>query len=261
MEGVSMAETTVRARQKDELARFLGWFSVALGAAQLSAPRAMCRLVGADAEGLAPKVMRAMGLRELTQGIGILVRPKPTGWLWSRVAGDGLDLSLLGVIAARHPSRRARTGFAIANVLPIAVADVFESRHLAQSSGAPKKRLIRKAVTINRPRAEVEEAWNAADDLRRRVDESSASVAFTEAPGGRGTELAVDFVESANDIANAVGKLTGHDLATDLADELRRLKQQIETGEIVRSDSTPHGHLLADHLKQRPAQPLEEVPS
>ncbi len=47
-----MATNTVRVRDKDELARFLGWFSVALGAAQLSAPRAMCRLVGADAKGV-----------------------------------------------------------------------------------------------------------------------------------------------------------------------------------------------------------------
>ena len=32
----------------------------------------------------------------------------------------------------------------------------------------------------------------------------------------------------------------------------------VETGQIVRSDSTPNGHLLADHLKQRAAQPLNE---
>jgi uncharacterized membrane protein len=56
-----------------------------------------------------------------------------------------------------------------------------------------------------------------------------------------------------------VQKLSGKDLATQLADDLRRFKQLLETGEIVRSDATPAGHLLADHLKQRPAQPLEEA--
>ena len=54
-------------------------------------------------------------------------------------------------------------------------------------------------------------------------------------------------------------KLTGKDLATQLSDDLRRLKQQIETGQVVRSDGAPDGHLLADHLRQRAAQPLEEA--
>jgi hypothetical protein len=49
------------------------------------------------------------------------------------------------------------------------------------------------------------------------------------------------------------------DLATQLADDLRRFKQVVETGQVTRSDATPDGHLLAGHLKQRPAQPLDEA--
>jgi len=124
-----MTQTTVRARDKDELARFLGWFSVVLGSAQLAAPKVMCRVVGADTDGVAPTVMRVMGLRELTQGAGILSRPRPTSWLWSRVGGDALDLALLGLTARKG---RKRTLFAILNTLPIAIADVFESRHLSE---------------------------------------------------------------------------------------------------------------------------------
>ena len=120
----------VRARDKDPLAQFLGWFSIGLGTAQLTAPRMLCRVVGADAEGAAPRLMRLMGVRELTQGTGILVRPRPTTWLWSRVAGDALDLSLLGLIAVKN--RRARTAFAIANVLAVTVPDVYESRFLSR---------------------------------------------------------------------------------------------------------------------------------
>ena len=80
-----MSAQQVRARDKDPLAQFLGWFSVALGTAQVSAPRLMCRLVGASDEGRSPMLMRLMGLRELGQGIGILTRARPTVWLWSRV--------------------------------------------------------------------------------------------------------------------------------------------------------------------------------
>jgi hypothetical protein len=257
-----MTDTTLRARDKDELARFLGWFSVTLGTAQLTAPKAMCRLIGADDDGAAPLLMRAMGMRELTQGLAILARPRPTGWVWSRVVGDGLDLSLLGLTAARNPGRRKRTAFALLNVLPIAAADVFEGRHLAAKDGQPvPHRRIRKAVTIEKTRDEVERAWTAAEDLRRKVDEAGADVVIREADGNRGTELAVELTEDPplGDLGAAAAKLTGRDLATDLADELRRLKQRIETGEIIRSDSTPQGHLLAGHLKQRPAQPVEEV--
>jgi hypothetical protein len=257
-----MTQQTLRARDKDELARFLGWFSVGLGAAQVAAPKTMCKIVGAKGEGIAPTLMRMMGVREITQGVGILSRPRPTMWLWSRVGGDALDLSLLGVTAARNPGRRARTAFAIANVLPIAVADWFESKHLSAKSGQPvQARRIRKAVTISSGRDTVEQAWVAAEELRRKVDRAGASVIIQEAPGNRGIELAVEFTEDPplGDLGAAAQKLTGNDLATQLADSLRRLKQVIEAGEVTRSDSTPDGHLLSNHLKQRPAQPLEEV--
>lgn len=250
----------VRVRDKDPLAQFLGWFSVGLGTAQVAAPRALSRLVGANDEGLAPRLMRLMGARELAQGTGILVRPRPTAWLWSRVAGDVLDLSLLAATAARN--RRARTAFAIAHVLAVAVPDVYESRFLSRKQGPVRAAMrIRKAVTIGRPREEVEQAWHAADELRRKVEDAGARVSFADAPGDRGTELAVEFEHdpTAGDLGAAAQKLTGRDLAAQLADDLRRFKQQVETGQVVRSEGTPDGHLLADHVRQRAARPLEEA--
>jgi len=250
----------VRVRDKDSLARFLGWFSLGLGATQLAAPRALCKLVGADGGGSVPTLMRLMGVREVTQGMGILVRPRPTAWVWSRVAGDALDLSLLAITAAKN--RRARTAFAIANVIAVTIPDVYESRFLSRTKGPLRSgELVRKAVTVNRPRSDVEQAWAAAADLRRKVDEAGGTARFAEAPGKRGTELIVEFEHDppAGDLGAAVQKLTGKDLATQLSDDLRRLKQQLETGQVVRSDSTPSGHLLADHLSQRAARPLEEA--
>jgi uncharacterized membrane protein len=250
----------VRVRDKDPLAVFLGWFSIGLGTAQLAAPRVLCKVVGAETDGHGPKVMRLLGARELTQGTGILVRPRPTMWLWSRVAGDALDLTLLGLTAARN--RRLRTVLAIANVAGVMVPDVYESRFLTRRHGPVRDAVtVRKAVTINREQDEVERAWAAAAELRRKVEDNGASVRFAEAPGGRGTELIVEFVHDppAGDLGAAALKLAGKDLATQLADDLRRFKQLAETGEIARSDSTPDGHLLAEHLKQRAARPLEEA--
>lgn len=254
-----MPVARVRVRDKDPLARFLGWFSLGLGTTQVLAPRIVCRLVGAETKGVAPQVMRLMGVRELTQGTAILARPRPTLWVWSRVAGDALDLALLGVTAAKN--RRARTAFAIANVLAVTIPDVQESRYLSTKRGPVRSgMLIAKGVTIDRPRQEVEQAWSAATELRRKVDERGARVRFADAPGDRGTEVIVEFEHDppAGDLGAVVQKLTGRDLATQLADDLRRFKQQVETGGVVRSEATPDGHLLADHLKQRAAQPVGE---
>jgi uncharacterized membrane protein len=255
-----MATHAIRTRDKDTLARFLGWFSLGLGTAQILAPKALCRLVGASGDGLSKHVMRAMGVREATQGIGILTRPRPTTWVWARVAGDALDLSLLGLTATRGNAKRAALG--IANVVAVTVPDVYEARHLSKKHGPVRGAMrVRKAVTINLPHEHVEQAWAAgAQGLRERLLDAGATVSFTPAPH-HGTELAVDLTQDppAGDLGGAVIKLTGKDLATQLADDLRRFKQLVETGEIARSDATPDGHLLAEHLKQRPAQPVEEV--
>jgi uncharacterized membrane protein len=253
-----MTEQEIRATDRDSLARFLGWFSVGLGAAQLTAPRAMCRVVGADPTDRSAFAMRTMGARELVQGVGILTSARPTAWLWSRVAGDGLDLALLGLVGAKN--RRLRTLFAALNVAGITVPDVYEALHLGRKQGPPRARKrIRKAITVRRPRQEVEARWTAAEELRRRVDRAGASVAMREAPGGRGTELSVEFEQDGpgGELATAVAKLTGRDLATELADRLRLLKQELETGEVVRSEATPGGHRLGGHLRQRPARPVE----
>jgi uncharacterized membrane protein len=257
-----MATQPVRTREKDSLAQFLGWFSLGLGAVQIGAPGALCRLVGIRGDGIARMVMRLMGLREITLGLGILARPRPTMWLWSRVGGDGLDLSLLAVAAAKNGNGRARTAAAMANVLAVTAADVAEGVRLSRKQGEPQAgQLVRKAITVNRPRDEVERAWAGADELRQKVAAADATFSFDDAPGNRGTELAVELVHAppAGDLGAAVARVAGKDLATQLSDDLRRFKQLVETGEIVRSDALPQGHLLAAQLKQRPAQPVEEI--
>ena len=238
-----MATHDLRTQDRDSLARFLGWFSIALGTAELVAPRVLRRVIG----GGNPHLIRLMGARELAHGAGILTSARPTGWVWSRVGGDALDVGALALVARRG---NKRTFAAIANVLPIAVADVFEAVHLTKKQGPPRSgKRIRKAVTINKPRAEIEQAW----------DLSEYTPTFAAAPGGRGTEVAVELVEDppAGDFGVVAYKLSGRDAATQLADELRRFKARLETGEVTRSDSTPEGHRLGRHLKQRPAQPQE----
>ncbi len=226
--GGRVATVEVRAQERDQLAKFLGWFSVGLGATQLAAPRALCRLIGASDEGRSPLVMRAVGLRELTQGGGILTRPRPTSWLWSRVVGDALDLSLLGLVAAKT-DKRGRAAFALGNVAAVSGPDVYEALNLSKRTGKPRRgKSIHKAVTIRKPRADVEAAWAGATDLRRKVEDAGGRVLFRPAPGERGIELGVelDYDPPGGELGAAAKKLTGNDLPTQLADDLRRLKQR-----------------------------------
>jgi uncharacterized membrane protein len=88
--------------------------------------------------------------------------------------------------------------------------------------------------------------------------ENSGSVEFTAAPRGRGTEVRVElrYDPPAGAFGSAVAKLFGEEPRPQLDDDLRRFKQVIETGEVARSEATPDGPSLAQHLRQRAAQPL-----
>jgi Alcohol dehydrogenase GroES-like domain len=76
----------------------LGLFSLGLGTAQLLAPGVVNRLVGADDHAMSRAVMRWLGgAREFAAGVGIESRRRGDLWLWARVVGDMLDLSMLEV--------------------------------------------------------------------------------------------------------------------------------------------------------------------
>jgi hypothetical protein len=111
-----------------KLARGLGWFSVALGAAELLAPGALKRSLGMREHNT---LVRGFGLRELAAGIGILATRNPTPWVWSRVAGDALDITaLLGGMGPGH-SRRGSAASALLSVLLVAAADIVCARNLS----------------------------------------------------------------------------------------------------------------------------------
>lgn len=112
-------------------ADFLGWFSVGLGLAELLAPHTMARVIGVrHPDRQTHATMRLMGLRELGAGVAILRSADPTPAVWARVAGDALDLSLLGRTAANPENHRSRTLFATLNVLAITALDVLTARGL-----------------------------------------------------------------------------------------------------------------------------------
>ena len=99
----------------------LGWFSIALGAAELLAPKTLDRQLGV---GEHENVTRLYGLREIGVGAGILLSRDPTPWLWARVAGDVLDLASLAPALGSDNPRRPMAAAAAGNVALIAALDV-----------------------------------------------------------------------------------------------------------------------------------------
>jgi hypothetical protein len=108
-------------------ARFLGWFSIGLGAAELIAPGALNRSLGMrEHNGL----VRAFGLREIAAGLGILSLKNPTPWVWARVAGDALDIGALLLSLSPNNPRRGSAAAAFLSVVGITVLDYLTAKSL-----------------------------------------------------------------------------------------------------------------------------------
>jgi uncharacterized membrane protein len=139
------------------LATALGWFSLGLGVAELLAPGTFARAIGLKGAGVSRTVTRAVGLREIASGIGILAERRPVGWMWSRVAGDVMDLALLGAGFAAWRVRRGRLAVAAAGVLGATAVDAFCAEQLrglgrlSAHADADGTLRVRKRVTVNRP--------------------------------------------------------------------------------------------------------------
>src|SRR5689334_22494336 len=77
----------------EKVARGLGWFSIGLGLIELFMPRTVARICGG--QGRHTAIIRLYGLREIAAGLMIVSSRKPAAGMWSRVAGDALDLATL----------------------------------------------------------------------------------------------------------------------------------------------------------------------
>jgi len=156
----------------ESLADFLGVFSIGLGLAQVLAPLTMSKICGIDdAEGNT-SVMRALGMREISHGVAVLSKQQPEKAMWSRVAGDALDLALLGKVMANPKNHRGRTLFATANVLAVTALDVMAAKQLSMqpktiANAGADAGIIRtkRSITVNRPVAEVYAFWHNFENL------------------------------------------------------------------------------------------------
>jgi uncharacterized membrane protein len=97
--------------------------------------------------------------------------------------------------------------------------------------------------------------WRSTGDADVQND---GEVLFVPAPGNRGTEVRVtiNYDVPAGPLGRAVAKYFGEEPSQQLDDDLRRFKQVVETGEVVRSDGAPGGKRAREEFPQHPARPL-----
>jgi ferritin-like metal-binding protein YciE len=120
----------------DRITTALGWFSIALGAAEILAPEGIGRLVGVETN---PKLVKLLGAREIVTGIGVLTDRRPTNWLWARVVGDVLDLAVLGTARLRRErGARAKLVGTTTAVVGVTLLDVMAASATMKKLARPK---------------------------------------------------------------------------------------------------------------------------
>lgn len=104
---------------------------------------------------------------------------------------------------------------------------------------APAKTTVawKAQVVIDRPGEAI--GWRSLPGSEIR---NMGMVHFLAAPGGKGTEVRVDlqYEPPAGRVGAAIAKLFGENPEQQVDGDLRRLKQVLETGEVVHSDASIH---------------------
>jgi hypothetical protein len=134
---MNRASPTLPRSEAQALAQGLGWFSLALGLTEILAPRPLARWLGM--EGSEP-LLQTYGFREIGSGVGILASNDPTPWVWSRVAGDGLDIATLTAGLGSGRSNKGNIGIALAAVLGVTVLDTLCAGSLTEQKGVQQRR-------------------------------------------------------------------------------------------------------------------------
>lgn len=109
----------------DKLAKGLGWFSLALGFTELFAGRRLAHALGLSGKA---NLVRLFGAREIGAGVMTLSPDKGVG-LWSRVAGDVMDLLLVATaLDAPRSHQRRNAKLAFLAVAGVTVLDLIAAR-------------------------------------------------------------------------------------------------------------------------------------
>jgi len=149
----------------DSIAKGLGWFSLGLGLTELLAPMRITRTLGMEGK---EALVRAYGAREIGSGILSLSIDKKLG-LWSRVAGDGLDIATVMTALRPNNPKRDNVVVALALLLGITAIDLIDAQAttMRHSRGLGRRRSYRDRTGF--PRG-VQASRGAARDFKTPPD-------------------------------------------------------------------------------------------
>ncbi len=182
-------------------ARGLGWFSIGLGAMELLLPGKVGRLIGIRNH---KKLIRWMGVREISSGITVLVEKTPVLSMAGRVTGDAVDLSLLGAGFDSYGVSKGRLGTAVGLVAGITALDSICMAHLAKGSGPIS---ATQTVSVNKTPEECYRFWREFENLPRfmehlnsvRVTGDKQSHWIAKAPAGMTMEWDAELIHDGPD--------------------------------------------------------------
>jgi len=201
------------------LAHGLGWFSIGLGVAELVAPEMIAGLIGIRNRERNRQLLRLFGAREIAAGIGIFAQSRLHVGVWSRVAGDALDLTALGMAYSSRLTDKVRLGIATAAVAGVTGLDIYCAWKLTtKEMGYAETRLH--SITVNRPKEEVYRFWRNFENLPRfmrhlesaQATEGKRSHWVAKAPAGMKVEWDAEIVEDKPNELIAWRSLKGSDV-------------------------------------------------
>jgi uncharacterized membrane protein len=210
------------------------------------------------------------------------------------VAGDLVDLALLGGDLAEPDTDKGRAIGSTAAVVGVTVLDALTAWELSQSQSGAYDVRVERAITINKSAEECYRYWRDFENLPRFMThlrsvrttgdnqthwiakgpggkefewdamitadrpgeciswrtlegadiDHNGTVRFEQAPGGRGTVVRVRMYYTPPAIGAAgamVARALGQDPEAEIAKDLRRFKQVMETGDVVTTEGQPAG--------------------
>jgi uncharacterized membrane protein len=125
--------------------------------------------------------------------------------------------------------------------------EILDDRRSRWRARAPASSSVEWEAEIIEDRPNAQISWRSVAEADVP---NNGTVRFRPAPGGRGTEIHVHlrYEPPGGKLGALIAKLFGEEPAQQVKSDLRRLKQVLETGEVVHSDASVHRGL-------HPAQP------
>lgn len=118
--------------------------------------------------------------------------------------------------------------------------DVKDDIHSHWVAKAPLGTVVEWDATIIQDSENSSISWRSGEDT---FVPNEGSVIFQDAPGGRGTEVHVRLIyhPPLGQIGATFAKLFGEEPSLQIAQDLRRYKQKLETGEVASTKGQPQG--------------------